>query len=88
MKTNRPWGWKGLAGLGLVLVGLCGCQTYWSGATLPSPHYLEHPPVYIPPSPPYPFPRELAAMQEQALAVDAAAPGGLPPRVPAGPVGP
>ena len=44
--------------------------------TLPSPHYLEHPPQYFPPSPPYPLPRELAS-QEATYA--APVPGAVPP---------
>jgi len=51
----------GLAGLALAL--LSGCQTYSSSQTLPSGRYLEHPPQYIPPSAPFPLPRELAAQE-------------------------
>jgi hypothetical protein len=40
-----------------------------AGMTLPSSRYLEHPPQYIPPSPPFPLPRELAS-QEAAAAAD------------------
>ena len=43
------------AGLGLALLALGGCQTWVAGMTLPSGRYLEHPPQYIPPSPPFPF---------------------------------
>lgn len=72
--------WRGLrwSGLGLAFLALSGCQTRLAGMTLPSPHYLQHLPQYIPPSPPFPLPRELAS-QEAA----AAAPGvGAPPAVP------
>ncbi len=74
-----------VAGLGFALLMLSGCQTWTSGMTLWSGHYLNHPPQYIPPSPPFPLPRELAS-QEAAAA--AAVPGGgggvpLPPPVPA-----
>ena len=69
-----------VAALSLGLGTLSGCQTWFAGMTLPSPHYLEHPPQYFPPSPPYPLPRELAT-QEATYA--APVPGGA---VPAGPL--
>jgi hypothetical protein len=83
MKTTRRWLLLGAGGLGLSLAGLAGCQTWVpeAGMTLPSGHYLQHPPQYFPPSPPFPLPRELS--QQQATA--AAAPGGLPPPVPVPP---
>jgi hypothetical protein len=85
-----------LAVLGPGLAALSGCQTNVAGMTLPSPHYLEHPPQYIPPSPPYPLPRELASQEAiYAAPVPGAvgAPGGggpapLPPPVPVPPLGP
>lgn len=57
-------GFMMLAGLCLAL--LSGCQTWVpeAGITLPSPHYLRHPPQYFPPSPPYPLPRELNSIEE------------------------
>jgi hypothetical protein len=92
MKTTRRW--RCLAGLGLALGTLSGCQTWVGGMTLPSGWYLQHPPQYIPPSPPFPLTRELAGME----AVNAAAgtgpvplPAPLPPPVvapAAPPVGP
>ena len=39
-----------------------------SETTLPSPRYLDHPPQYFPPSPPFPLPREQAALEAQARA--------------------
>ena len=85
---------RALTGLGLGLATLSGCQTQIpsTGQTLPSPRYLEHPPQYFPPSPPFPLPRELAA-QERAAAAAAAgaaglAPEVLPPRVPPAPAPP
>ena len=53
---------------GLALALLSGCQGWEpnSGLTLPSPHYLRHPPQYFPPSPPYPLPRELGSLEEAA----------------------
>jgi hypothetical protein len=85
MKRIRGWRRGVLAGF-TALVGLAGCQTYWGGGTYPTPRYLEHPPVYIPESPPFPLPRELATQQAIAAQAEpgAPAPAGLPPRVPAG----
>jgi hypothetical protein len=62
MKTMRrtQWGWIG--GLGLALA-LTGCQTWTSGMTLPSGHYLQHPPQYFPPDPAFPLTRELSSME-------------------------
>jgi hypothetical protein len=60
------------AGLGLVLAGLCGCQTWVAGMTMPTGWYLQHPPQYIPPSPAFPLTRELAS---QEAVVAAPAPG-------------
>lgn len=64
MKTNgrgKLWLWAGL-GLGL----LSGCQTWVpeAGLTLPSPDYLRHLPTYLPPSPPFPLPKESANLAE------------------------
>ena len=77
-----------LTALGLALIGLAGCQTYVpaTGQTLPSERYLEHPPQYIPPSPRFPFQRELTTLEAQA---GAPVPGQgalvpLPPAVPPG----
>lgn len=85
MKTRRRNFWMLSLGLGLVLSS--GCQTWVpeAGLTLPSPHYLEHLPSYIPPSPPYPLPKELSSL-EAAAAQQAGnpprpaviAPGGIP----------
>lgn len=76
------------SGLGLAFLALSGCQTWMAGMTLPSPHYLLHPPQYIPPSGPFPLPRELAGQEAAAAApVAGAAPAGAlpPPLPPAGP---
>lgn len=86
--------WRGLrrSSLGLALLALCGCQTWMAGMTLPSPEYLRHPPQYIPPSPPFPLPRELASQEAAAAApiVGAAPAVPLPPPLPpaAAPAGP
>jgi hypothetical protein len=73
-----------LVGLGFALLALSGCQTWTSGMTLPSGHYLNHPPQYIPPSPPFPLSRELAGQEASAAAAIApGSPGALPPPLPA-----
>jgi hypothetical protein len=85
MITTRRWPRWCLAGLGLALTTLSGCQTWVAGMTLPSERYLDHPPQYFPPSPPFPLYRELA-QQEAAAAAAAGAVRGpaqpLPPPVP------
>ncbi len=83
MKRIRQWqALAGVAGLGLILGTLSGCQTWVAGMTLPSGRYLEHPPQYFPPSPPFPLPRELAYQQAIAAQVPGAvAPAPLPPPV-------
>jgi hypothetical protein len=85
MKTQRRGcGRKGIL-WGLALAALSGCQTYVmeSGQTLPSGFYLNHRPQYIPPTPPYPLERELAA-QIDATARPVAPPG-PPALIPGGP---
>jgi hypothetical protein len=84
IQMTRRWGWIGLAGLGLVLGTGIGCQTWTSGMTLPSGHYLEHPPQYIPEGPAFPLTRELAHMEEAQPFGGGPGPAGLPPRVPPG----
>ena len=87
MSRTRGLGRRALVGISLALAGLAGCQTQYGGMTVPTGHYLEHPPSYAPyESPPYPFARELSTQQAQNAAAEAAAgPGaGLPARVPAG----
>ncbi len=85
----RDWRACCLAGLGLALGTLSGCQTYVAGMTLPSPYYLKNPPQYIPPSPAFPLSRELARQEDVA---SAPVPGGqvlpLPQPIPGGGVGP
>jgi hypothetical protein len=83
MMTLRRWQCWCVLGFGLSLAALTGCQTNVAGMTLPSGHYLEHPPQYIPESPAYPLPRELASMEAAAAGV-APAPGAqvAPPPAP------
>jgi hypothetical protein len=84
MNRKRAWQLSGVVGLGIGLASLTGCQTNVAGMTLPSGHYLQHPPQYFPPSPPFPLQRELAAMEAQTAGqpgVAAAVP--VPPPQPA-----
>jgi hypothetical protein len=85
MKIVR-WPARCLAGIGLALAVSSGCQTWTSGMTLPSGHYLQHPPQYIPPSPPFPLPRELESQERTAAAapLGPGAPVAPPPIVPGG----
>ena len=84
MKTIRGWR-RGVLAACAALAGLAGCQTWYGGGTYPSPRYLEHPPNFIPPSPPFPLPRELATQQTIAAEPEPGAPAGaLPRRVPGG----
>ena len=97
MKTMRGWRLMGSLGLGMALATVTGCQTWTGGMTLPSGHYLDHPPQYITPSPTFPLQRELATQEAQTAgegealggpavlpAPVAPPPGGqLPPPVPA-----
>lgn len=83
MKTMRLGRKRYLAALGGALLGLTGCQTWVPtvGMTLPSGHYLEHPPQYIPESPPFPLPRELATQELQASQAAPGYPALIPPPV-------
>lgn len=62
----------GVAGFGLALTGLTGCQTQIAGMTLPSGFYLDHRPQYFPPDPDFPLQRQLATAQAQNAAASAA----------------
>ena len=66
MKTTRRNRLLVVAGLGLAM--LSGCQTWVpeAGITVPSANYLRHTPQYIPPSEPYPLPKELRSLEEAA----------------------
>jgi hypothetical protein len=91
MTTTRRWQLALAAGLGLGLTTTTGCQTHIisTGMTLPSPHYLEHPPQYFPPDPDYPLQREVNSQLNQAAAAAAANPAiAGPVAVPATPAGP
>jgi hypothetical protein len=89
MNTTRRWPGCCLAGLGLALATLSGCQTWVAGMTLPSGRYLNHPPQYFPPSPAFPLSRELASQEAAAGALGPGGPAGpLPAPVPGVPPGP
>jgi hypothetical protein len=79
MNTTRRWSWLPTAGFGLLLSALVGCQTQIPGTqqTLPSGHYLEHPPQFIPQSPFFPLQREEAT--QAAINARAAGPVGAGP---------
>jgi hypothetical protein len=82
MNTKRRWRWWCTAGCGLALAALSGCQTWVAGMTLPSGHYLQHPPQYFAPGPAFPLTRELTRMEEQQANVAVPAPGVAPPPAP------
>jgi hypothetical protein len=83
MNATRAWQLIAVAGLGLGLAASTGCQTNVAGMTLPSGHYLQHPPQYFAPSPAFPLQRELAAMEAPAGGAAAVgAPGAPAPEAP------
>ena len=91
MKNKCRWQWFCAVGLGLAVGTSSGCQTWVGGMTLPSGRYLQHPPQYIPPSPAFPLPRELASQEAAAAAARPAAapaPQPLPPPAPVVPAPP
>lgn len=74
--------------LGLGLITQTGCQTYFGGMTLPSPHYLQQRPQYFPPDPTFPLQREVDSMQDADGALRRGAAAGIGVAAPAiGPVG-
>ncbi len=82
MGSARRWLVRGVAGVGVTVTALTGCQTYpagFGGMTLPSPHYLKHYPQYFPPDPPFPLQRELDSMQNVEGLAPVAVPGGSGP---------
>jgi hypothetical protein len=81
MKRTR-WPGRLLAGLGLAVTALSGCQAWTSGVTLPSGHYLQHAPQYFAPSPPFPLTRELASQEAAAASAAAGAGPGAPVPLP------
>jgi hypothetical protein len=82
MITTRMIKRSGVAAVGLLLVGLTGCQTWVGGMTLPSGYYQDHRPQYFRPDPDFPLQKELATQQGyDRLAIGGAA--GVPgPAVP------
>lgn len=90
MRRNCRW----MALGALAAMNASGCQTYFGGMTLPSPHYAKHSPQYFPPDPTFPLQRELDSMTDPdgaarrssgtaPVATPVAAPG-APSGVPAG----
>jgi hypothetical protein len=75
MKSTRWCKCLGVAGLGILLSGSIGCQTWVGGMTLPSGYYLDHKPQYFPPDPDFPLQKELATMQAQDALING---GGRP----------
>ena len=84
--TISRWYCIGWAGISLALATSAGCQTNVAGMTLPSGHYLQHPPQYFAPSPAFPLQRELAAME--AAGGPGVVPAGAAPLPPPAPVVP
>lgn len=85
----RCWRDCTLAGVGLALSLLSGCQTWVAGMTLPSGYYLKNPPQYIPESPYFSLPHELARQEDVANApTPGAAVQPLPQAVQGGGAGP
>ncbi|MEY4393662.1 MAG: hypothetical protein RL595_911 [Planctomycetota bacterium] len=89
MKKRIQWMGLSFALSTLFLSAISGCQTHVAGMTLPSGHYLEHPPQYVPPSPVFPLSKELASMEgstnqsstagpAQSLPAPLPGPGGMP----------
>src|SRR5579884_1671341 len=78
MKTACRWRWWCMAGAGLTLAALTGCQTWIAGMTLPSGHYLQHPPQFFAPEPPFTLTNELAR-QEETYGAGVAVPGAPAP---------
>ena len=88
MKKTSRWPIVGTIGLGLLMTALTGCQTNIAGMTLPSPHYLQHPPQYIPPTPPFPLARELAQMEGANAGGAGALPAPVAPPIAPAAIGP
>lgn len=83
MKIKSKLALASLGITGLLLIGTSGCQTHVGGMTLPSGHYLEHPPQYVPPSPFFPLSKELASMETGANTNQTAgSPSALPAPLP------
>jgi hypothetical protein len=78
MSKKSRWLYGCLAGAALTLGAVSGCQTQLAGMTLPSGHYLEHPPQFIPQSPDFPLRRELVRQEETAVAPPVGGPIGPP----------
>lgn len=82
MRINHRWLGRCAVGVGLGVAALSGCQTYFGGMTLPSPHYLEHHPQYFPPDPAFPLQREYDSMLDPEGALRRGAVGPAAPVLP------
>lgn len=61
--TSPRWRTAVLCGLGLVALGLTGCQSSIGGQTLPSPYYLYDDVQYHAPGPEFKLTNEAAAQK-------------------------
>ena len=86
-KTKNRWLLRCVAGATLCVSALSGCQTYFGGMTLPSPHYLQHYPTYFPPDPPFTHQRERDSMLDPTgeirRGINVGGGGGVPGALPA-----
>ncbi len=62
---RKRW-WFFCLAVGFLMGMIMGCQTWVpeAGVTLPTGHYLRHPPTYIPPSPQFPLPKEVQSLED------------------------
>ncbi len=69
-------------------VAATGCQTRIGGVPYPTPHYLEHYPVYFPPDPAFPLQRERDSMIDPTGELRRGAGGANAPAIGPAPVNP
>ena len=62
--TKQSWMKATICILGLVALGVTGCQSSIGGQTLPSPYYLGDDVQYFAPGPEFKLSREAAAQKE------------------------
>lgn len=71
---------RGLMGVvGVAAVAGTGCQTRLGGVPYPTPHYLQHYPVYFAPDPPFPLQRERDSMLDPTGEIRRGNPAAAPP---------
>ena len=61
--TSQRWMSAVLCGMGLVALGMTGCQSSIGGQTLPSPYYLYDDVQYFAPGPEFKLTNEAAAQK-------------------------